>query len=295
MHRPVHGAGPLVVAVADRRTERLLRERVVEDHQGVGPPSREGRALAGELREVAGPAVALSGRRTPRRSCVGIGERERRVAQPGRVEPRGEVQLGGGAGQHADGGAVHVFDRLEPRVGPHHHPLAVEEGRGEEAGAVAAITAGRVSRVADQHVDLARLQRGETAVSASSGVYSTASASPSTAAATALQNSMSKPAYAPCVVDEAEAGHGLVDAAVERATVLHLGEQAATFLFFATPSCGFLTGIAFTVAARIVVVAAGGAHQGQDGQKSGEREDTSASKHGSPPCRQLAGRRHARP
>ena len=55
--------GPLVVAVEHHRPERLLRERLVEDGEPLGPPSLsgEGRAHAGQLRLVRRLPLALAG------------------------------------------------------------------------------------------------------------------------------------------------------------------------------------------------------------------------------------------
>ena len=75
-----------------------------------------------------------------------------------------DVALGGGAAGDADDGAVHVVERREPAVGGDHHALAVVERRVEERRTLGAVTARGPRGVADEHVDLARLQRREAGV-----------------------------------------------------------------------------------------------------------------------------------
>src|SRR5690606_4643408 len=70
------------------------------------------------------------------------------------------VAFRGRAARRADDDAVHVLDAGE-LTGIDHHPLAVVERGGEEGGAFLPVTPGGPGRVADQDVDLARLQRSE--------------------------------------------------------------------------------------------------------------------------------------
>ena len=92
------------------------------------------------------------------------------VADAQALEVGLQVDLGGRAGLHADGRPVHVVDRIEARVRGNEHPLAVEEGRGRPLQAEGSVTGRRPRAVADQHVDVARLQRGEPGLGGEVGV-----------------------------------------------------------------------------------------------------------------------------
>ena len=90
--------------------------------------------------------------------------------------------------------------------------------------------------------------------SAESGVYSTASASPSTAAAMTLQKSMSKPSGSPPSPVNPKPGHGVVHSAAQRAAILHFLEEVAAAITLAARLR--LAGVArsVTVAAVVVVI-----------------------------------------
>ena len=78
-----------------------------------------------------------------------------------RAEVVREVQLGGGAGLHADGGAVQFLGALDAERLPDHEALAVVEPCADEDAAQRRVTARRPGRVAGQDVDFARLQQRE--------------------------------------------------------------------------------------------------------------------------------------
>ena len=157
--RPLDDVEPLVVAVAHHRPERLLRDDLGQDHVvgrvlGARPAHRH------EARHVGGVDVAAAGE-------VGVGHLlelldhhrlERHVVG---AEVVGQVELGGGAGLHADGGAVELLGAFHVQLLRHHEALAVVVVHAGEIEAEAGVARQRPGGVARQDVDLARLQRGE--------------------------------------------------------------------------------------------------------------------------------------
>ena len=145
---------PLVVAVARGRAERLLGDRRLEDYVVVGighdgPP-------ACKLRLVARDRVAAA-------LLVGVVHRvdlfkddgfEGNVPGAQRV---GQVELGGGAPRDADRRAGQVFEFDDAEVGVDHKSLTVVKGGGGKVRGPLGIAVERPGGVADQDVDLARL------------------------------------------------------------------------------------------------------------------------------------------
>jgi hypothetical protein len=177
-----------------------------------------------ELRLVRGPAVA-----PPLGECllerVVVLERQRRVLDLARAELRLEVQLRGGAGQHADRRAAHVLEVLVLAVRPHHHPLAVVERRGEERRTLGSVPAGRPRRVPDQDVDLTSLERGEALLGSQRRVLDALSVSEH-----ARRDGTAEVDVEPLEVaargDEPEPRNGIVDPASQGPPILDLLEKA---------------------------------------------------------------------
>jgi hypothetical protein len=226
-HGPVDGVGPVVVAISHDRPERLLRHRLLEDDEALGAALLLGevRAHAGELRLVRRPgAAALLDERLLERLVVL--ERQRLVVDAERLELRLEVELRRRPGEDADRLAVHILQGLVAGVGPDHHPLAVVEGRVEEPRALGAVARGRPRRVADEHVHLPRLQRGEALLGGQRPVLDRLGVAEDGRRDDAAEVDVEALEVARLVL-EAEARHGVVDAAVQRAAVLDLLEEAA--------------------------------------------------------------------
>ena len=77
------------------------------------------------------------------------------------AEVIGEVELGGRAGSHADRGAAQLLGALHAELLRHQEALAVVVVDAGEIEAERGVARQRPGRVADQHVDLARLHGGE--------------------------------------------------------------------------------------------------------------------------------------
>ena len=190
----------------------------------------------------------------------------------------GQVELGGRARQHADGGAVHVGDRPVARVGPHHHPLAVVERGGQEAAAPVP------SRVAVKVV-----LRISTSMSPACNAVAGLGAERDVLDRLGVAQHRGRHRLAELdveagvvarLVDQAEAGHGLVHAAAQRAPVLDLAQEAAaTAAFLLAP------GLAAVVVTAAIVVAAGSAEQAERDQQGGQPPTGRSSDHRGSPCR----------
>ena len=156
--RPLHDVEPLVVAVAHRRAERLLGDDLRQDDVvvGIGEPQ----PLAGETRGVGGVGVAAAG-------VVGLHRLGRGREGDGLelhlvgAEIVGEVELGGGALLHADRGVAEFERRIELERLAHHEALAVVIIDAGEVQPERGVARRGPGGVAGQHIDLARLQRGE--------------------------------------------------------------------------------------------------------------------------------------
>ncbi len=165
---PLDDVGPLHVVAADDRSERLLGEGLGQDHVVVG-------VLELQAATRRGPTCRWCRRRSGRchRRRVASGqllEDHRLVGDVVVLEVVGEVELGVGAGLHADRGAVEIVDRLHAERLLHHDALAVivvDDGEDEAELGVARHRPGGVAR---EHVDLARLQRGEALLGVERGV-----------------------------------------------------------------------------------------------------------------------------
>ena len=88
-------------------------------------------------------------------------EHDRLDAQVVGARVVGQVLLGGGTRLHADGSALELLGALDLALDRHHEALAVVVGDAGEVQAERGIARQRPGGVARQHVDLARLQRGE--------------------------------------------------------------------------------------------------------------------------------------
>ena len=123
---------------------------------GVGEPQ----PLAGEAGGVGGVGVAAAGVVGLQR-LVGGREGDGLELHLVGAEIVGEVQLGGGALLHADRGVAELERRIHLQRLAHHEALAVVVVDAGEVQAERGVARRGPGGVAGQHVDLARLQRGE--------------------------------------------------------------------------------------------------------------------------------------
>jgi hypothetical protein len=110
-----------------------------------------------------------------------------------------------------------------------HQPLAVVERGEQEGGALLAVTSRRPGRVADQHVDLARLERGEPGIGSQrhelDGVGIAEHGGRHHPAEVDVEA-----AVVAGIVDDSEPGEHVVDAASHGAAVEHRVEQASRII-----------------------------------------------------------------
>ena len=157
---PFHQIEPLVVAVAHDRTQRFLGNALGQDDM---------LALAGELadprrgqaRGVGGVAVATA-RGIGLQQLVELLDQHRLEGHLVLAEIVREVEFGGGAGLHADGGAVQFPGALDAALGRHHEALAIVEIDAGDVEAERGVAQQGLRGVARDDIDLARLQGDET-------------------------------------------------------------------------------------------------------------------------------------
>ena len=113
-----------------------------------------------KARGVGGVGVAAAGFVRLDRFLAGR-ERHRFERHVVGAEIIGEIELRGGALLHADRGVVELQRRGDLERLAHHEALAVEERDGREIEPERGVARQRPRRIARQHVDFARLQRGE--------------------------------------------------------------------------------------------------------------------------------------
>ncbi len=183
----------------------------------------ERRASGDELRSVACDRVAASilvggvGR-------VDLREDDRLVFEVD--EAIGQIELSGGARLDTDGGALELIDgrRVDQRR-VHHDRLPVVEGRrGEQAPA--GIAADGPSRVTDEHVDLAGLERWPALIGVDGSEFDRLGIAEHGCGKRSAEVGVEADHLA-ILVEEAEAGETAVHAADQLAAFLH-GGQATT-------------------------------------------------------------------
>ena len=156
--QPAHQVAEALVAMAIERAERLLADHVGQDDVVIGVLLRG--ADGGQARDVGGIGVATAG-------IVGGDvvlqplDDDRPDVHARAARPIGQVLLGGGAGLHADGGAIQRAGIGHAQAALHHEALAVEEVDAREVEAERGVAAQRPGRVAAQDVHFAGLKRGE--------------------------------------------------------------------------------------------------------------------------------------
>ena len=157
MH-PVDDLRPLRVAGAGMQAQRLLADDAVQ-HDPIGRVL-QGRAHSGQAAGVVGVAVTAAGFHRGYR-LVGLFEQQ--CADLGAVGlgEVGDVELQRGAGQRADGRAVQVRDLGHAELLADQKTLAGIEIDRDLIEAELHRSRKRQCAVADQHVDLARLQHRE--------------------------------------------------------------------------------------------------------------------------------------
>ena len=158
-HGPLDDVGPLLVALRHGWSQRLLGDDLGQDDVVVGVL---GVVLAdrGQARRVGGQRVAAAGEE----GGVHLGDvldDDRLVLHVVGTEVVGEVELGRGAGLHADAGAGQLLGARHVELLRHHEALAVVVGGGREVEAELGVAGQRPGGVARQQVDLARLQGRE--------------------------------------------------------------------------------------------------------------------------------------
>ena len=225
----------------------------------------------GELRSVGRPHLTLACLER-RVQFVVRGELERgeRDAQVG--EDGVEVGQRGGAGLHADRGVGHVVEGCDAAVGGNHEALAVEEVGVQEGGLLATVAAGGPGGVADQHVDLARLERREALGGFQRLDLDLGGVTEYRSAERPAEVDVEARCFAGCGVDAAEAGQAVVAAAVDDAASLHGSEHAAALGHLDGVGGGDVGGVTGGRVSRVcgvVVAATGACDEGQYGDGAG--------------------------
>ena len=141
------------------RAQRLLGDDLRQDDVVVRV-RRVGRAGRVEARGVGREDVAAAGEEGGAH-FLDLLDDDRLEGHLVGAEVVGEVELGGGAGLHADRGAVQLLGALHAELLVHHEALAVIVVDAGEVEAERGVARQRPGRGAGQQVDLARLQRGE--------------------------------------------------------------------------------------------------------------------------------------
>lgn len=157
-HRPLHDVEPLIITLAHHRTKRLLRQRHIENDViiGIGQhrPARHKTGLVGGHRITALFGIGGEG-------AIGILKHGGGVRQIAGCHLIRQVQLGRRALLHTDRRAVQVFELRDIRGFWRHDTLTVVERGRNKIGAVVGVAGERPRRIADKHINLAALQRGE--------------------------------------------------------------------------------------------------------------------------------------
>ena len=157
--QPGDDVAPDLVAVPRERTERLLADGD-RQHEVVGRIGRRGRDRACKRRSVLGHGVAAAAEEGLLHG-VGTVEHQRLPVDAVGAAIVAERHLMRGALRHADGRALQILQLLDAGVLLHDETLAVVEiDRALPQTKRRAAQEG-LGRVAIEHVDLARLQRGE--------------------------------------------------------------------------------------------------------------------------------------
>jgi hypothetical protein len=152
-------------------------------------------ARVGQTRDVGGVGVAGAGQIL----LLALGVRFDRDGGIGDVvdlEEVGQVQLGRGAGLDADRRAVQFLGRGHAQLLLHHEALAVVVVHADEIELEVGVAREGPGRVAGQHVDFARSQRGKAGLAGGRHELDLGG-SPRTAAATARHTATSKPDQLP--------------------------------------------------------------------------------------------------
>ena len=131
-----------------------------------------------------------------------------------------EVELGGGALLHADRGAVELERRIHLQRLAHHEALAVVVVDAGEVQAERGVARRGPGGVAHQHVDLARLQRGEAVLGRQRHEFDFAGVVEDGRGDGAADIDVEPGPFA-LRVGQAEAGERAVGAAIQDAAVFH--------------------------------------------------------------------------
>ena len=153
---PAHDIEPLVVALADGRSERLLGDDFRQDDMIVRLGQRQSDGIQARL--VGGVDVALAGV-ISLVHLVLLFEDGQLVFHLVGLEVVGQVEFGGGAALHADSGARQFQRRFHAKLLAGHESLAVIIVDGAEVEAELRVAADRPGGVARQKIDFARLKR----------------------------------------------------------------------------------------------------------------------------------------
>ncbi|MNQ56251.1 hypothetical protein D3C85_703680 [compost metagenome] len=156
---PAHDVEPLLVTLAHGRAEGLLGDHFRQHHVLV----RRGQldALGIELGLVGGQHVATTGLQRLG-ALVGGVVGDGGVLEVVGAEVVGQVQLGGGAGLDADGGAIEFLGAGNAEFLVHQEALTVVVGHAGEVQAHGGVAGAGPGAVARQDIHFAGLQRGET-------------------------------------------------------------------------------------------------------------------------------------
>ena len=147
-----------IVALADRRTKRLLGDDLRQHDIGIRVGKLQPRGV--EPRRIGGKRIATA-------TIIGldrfIDRREGHTFERHVILPEiiGEIKLGGGALLHADRGVVELERGIYFQRFAHHKSLAVVEIHRRKVDAEGGIALHGPGGVARQDVDLAGLQRRE--------------------------------------------------------------------------------------------------------------------------------------
>src|SRR5271166_6148572 len=156
---PLHDVVELVVALAHHCAERLLADDLGQQHEVVG--LRSLREAERRQRGAVGRVGVAATRQERGLDLVDVLDQDRRELHLVQPEVVGDRELGAGARLHADGRAVELLGAFHARGLFHQEAGAVVPVHIGELEAEIAFAPERPGGLADQHVDLARLQRGE--------------------------------------------------------------------------------------------------------------------------------------
>ena len=176
-----------------------------------------------ELRDVGGEHVAAA-------AVIGLdglvrgGEGDDLVFHVVGAEIVGEIELGRGAGLRADRGAVELERRIDLERLAHHEALAVVIIDRREVEPERGVARRGPGRIAGEHVDLARLQRGEAIRRGERNELDLGRIIEDRRRDGAAELDVEAGPVA-FVVRIGEAGQALADSAIERAAILHRLER----------------------------------------------------------------------